>query len=147
MITHKKGNLLKDDADVICNAVNCVGVMGSGIAADFKNAYPEMFKAYVQACDAGQIAVGKNYYWPIPNSERSIANVVTKIDWRDPSELEWVEKSIMDLAMFMTQAKLVSVAVCPFGCGLGGLKQAHVLPLIEVYLKGFDVRAYNFEVG
>ncbi len=123
MIEYKTGDILNEDTEAIINTVNCVGVMGRGIALQFKNIYPENFKAYAAACKQGEIQPGKMFVFPTGKmtTPRLIINFPTKRHWRGQSRLEDVELGLRDLVKIITQYKIRSVAVPPLGCGLGGL--------------------------
>lgn len=136
MIEYKKGNIFEDDSEAIINTVNLVGVMGKGIALQFKKAYPENFKAYVQACKTKQIDIGKNFTF-ISNDllhKKIIINFPTKKDWRHPSKYEYLEKGLDDLIEVIQKNEVKSIAIPPLGSGNGGLMWQEVKKLIELKL-------------
>lgn len=142
MVRSVTGDILQDDADMLVNPVNCVGVMGAGLALAFKNKFPENFRSYRNARNAKRLTPGG--IWP-NYGEPIIGNFATKGDWRDSSKLEWVEKGLRSLASFVETHRLKSVAIPAIGCGLGGLSWCDVLPLIEMAFSGLsdvDVRVY-----
>ncbi len=135
-IVYKTGDLFKDDAVCKVCTVNCVGVMGKGIALEYKKRYPEMFLAYQKACREGGYAPGKPIF--IRNASTRgelICNLPTKQHWMNPSKLEWVEDGLRHLANMSTALKLTSVAMTIPGTGNGGLSQKDVIPLMEKYLQ------------
>jgi O-acetyl-ADP-ribose deacetylase (regulator of RNase III) len=135
MIIEKEGNLLKSGCQVLVNPVNCVGVMGKGLALQFKQAYPEMFTDYQRACTHGELFCGLNlHFWKATEAGPLIVNFPTKTHWRDSSRLEWIDKGLQNLGGTAAIWKWTSMAVPPLGCGLGGLKWEDVYPLIQKYL-------------
>ena len=132
MITYTKGDILKSPVQVITNTVNCVGVMGAGLALQFKNAYPEMFENYKARCERGEVKAGTPYLWSEGNKQ--ILNFPTKRHFKDPSRLEDIEAGLRYLAENHERMDILSLALPPLGCGLGGLQWAKVSELIERYL-------------
>lgn len=133
MIRESRGNLLKANADAIVNAVNCVGVMGKGIALQFKQAYPHNYRAYKDACDIGQVRIGHMFVYDTrcPGPRRYIVNFPTKEHWRSQSSLEGVAQGLFDLVGVVKQRGIKSIAIPALGCGNGGLEWTDVKPLIE----------------
>ena len=120
---------------VIVNPVNCVGVMGGGLALQFKQRYPEMFELYRSVCRNRAIKPGGLHIYLCEKESRYIVNFPTKDDWRNPSKLEYVEEGLKALANYPFSSSIAnSIAVPALGCGLGGLKLKDVQPLIEKYL-------------
>ncbi len=134
------GNLLQAKADALVNTVNCVGVMGKGIALAFKKDFPENFRLYESACKANEVKPGRMYVTQNPDmfGSRWIVNFPTKLDWRHPSKIEWIESGLADLVSFIKGNKVRSIAVPALGCSNGGLSWTQVRPLIE---KAFDDEA------
>lgn len=132
MIRLKTGNLLTEKTEALVNTVNCVGVMGKGIALQFKKAYPENFKAYKKLCDAAQLHPGQMFVYDsgILLAPRYIINFPTKRHWRSPSKLEDIEIGLTAFIEEITQRSIKSVAIPPLGCGNGGLDWNVVKPLI-----------------
>jgi len=100
MIIFTHGNLLDAEVEALVNTVNTVGVMGKGIALMFKEAFPENFKLYKQACDRGDIRIGHVFATErrdVMGGPRWIINFPTKQHWRSPSKLEWIEEGLADL--------------------------------------------------
>lgn len=119
-------NIFESDCDAIVNTVNCVGVMGGGLAKAFRTRYPDMNLAYQHACARGEVKVGKMWQWwqePWNGAPcgQWIINFPTKDDWRNPSELEWIYLGLADLRRVIADLHLRSIAIPPLGCGLGGL--------------------------
>ena len=133
-VTLTRGDLLKqDDIDAIVNTVNCVGVMGKGIALQFLNKWPENFHAYAVACKAKQVRPGRMFVFDSgalvkPNF---IINFPTKDHWRGMSRIEFIRDGLVDLVAQIRRLGIRSIAIPPLGCGNGGLAWAEVKPLIE----------------
>lgn len=132
MIREEHGNLLRADADALVNTVNTVGVMGKGIALQFRRAYPDMFEAYTKAAEAGDIRIGKVFVWSTGamTGPRFILNFPTKRHWRSSSRLPDIAAGLDDLIEVIHRHDIRSVAIPPLGCGNGGLDWADVAPLI-----------------
>lgn len=142
-----RGNLLEADVDALVNTVNTVGVMGKGIALQFKNAFPANFKAYEQACKHDAVALGAMFVFDNGQltKPRWIVNFPTKGHWRSRSRLEDVKAGLEDLRSVVTELGIASIAIPPLGCGNGGLDWAIVRPLIEDTLQGLaQVEVYLF---
>lgn len=132
-IVYTRGDLLlNDSADALVNTVNCVGVMGKGIALDFKKKYPGNFTEYRQACQMRQIIPGRMFIHSTGLTQpRYIINFPTKDYWRNPSRIDYVKNGLVDLINQIKQLGITSVAIPPLGCANGGLKWMDVKPLIE----------------
>ena len=137
MIELKKGNLLEADADALVNTVNCVGVMGKGIALQFKQAFPENFRSYQKACKRQEVAPGTMLVVSVSTTigPKFIINFPTKRHWKQPSYLEDIEKGLPDLSEKIKEFGITSIAVPPLGCGNGGLNWSEVEPLIRQHLE------------
>ncbi|MCG3127352.1 MAG: hypothetical protein CHACPFDD_02211 [Phycisphaerae bacterium] len=133
MIELRQGDILKAKADALVNTVNCVGVMGRGIALQFSKAFPEVFKAYEAACKRGEVQLGKVLSYDLNRFEQPhyVINVPTKQHWRGKSRMEYVEAGLAALVEEVRRLGVKSVAVPPLGCGLGGLDWSEVRPRIE----------------
>jgi O-acetyl-ADP-ribose deacetylase (regulator of RNase III) len=147
MITLERGNLLDADVDALVNTVNTVGVMGKGLALQFKRAYPAMFRAYSRAAQSGELEVGRMQVWETGELQgpRYIINFPTKRHWRQGSRLVDIEQGLADLVRVVRALGIRSVAVPPLGCGNGGLDWAQVEPLITnalTSLADVDVRLF-----
>lgn len=140
MIRDAHGNLLEAEADALVNTVNTVGVMGKGIALQFKRAFPENYKAYKRACDRGVVELGKMFVWDggalADDGPRYIINFPTKKHWRSKSRLADIETGLDDLTRQVEALSIARIAVPPLGCGHGGLRWEQVRPLIERAFEG-----------
>ncbi len=134
MIREQHGDLLKSQADALVNTVNTVGVMGKGVALQFKRAFPANFKAYKRACDDGRVALGHMFVWyagELAGSQpRYVINFPTKRHWKGKSRLQDIDAGLVDLVQVVEELGIRSVAVPPLGCGHGGLAWHDVRPLI-----------------
>lgn len=133
MIVESHGNLLQADVDALVNTVNTVGVMGKGIALQFRKAYPEMFRAYAAAAKRGELSLGKMHVWEtqLAIGPKFIVNFPTKGHWKSPSRLDDVVAGLDDLVRLIERLDIRSVAVPPLGCGNGGLDWSVVEPAIR----------------
>lgn len=148
MIEYKAGDILKEDAEALVNTVNCVGIMGRGIALQFKKAFPENFKAYEKACKEEEVQPGRMFVYETGNfiNPRYIINFPTKRHWRGKSRIEDVESGLDALVDVVRQKKIRSIAIPPLGSGLGGLNWSDVKPRIESTMNALtDVRITIFE--
>ncbi|MBW4481381.1 MAG: macro domain-containing protein [Tildeniella torsiva UHER 1998/13D] len=148
MIEYKQGDILRDDAEALVNTVNCVGVMGRGIALQFKKAFPTNFKAYAAACENAEVQPGRMFVFKTGQitNPRYIINFPTKRHWRGASRLEDIDSGLKALAETIRQYNIQSIAVPPLGSGLGGLDWAAVKPRIEAVLQPLtDVRVVVYE--
>lgn len=129
-----QGDLLQQsDVDVIINTVNCVGVMGKGIALQFKKKWPANFKAYAAACKAGEVQPGKMFIYDAGAlaTPKYVINFPTKDHWRGKSRIEFIRDGLADLIKQIQVLRIRSIAMPPLGCGNGGLDWQDVKPLIE----------------
>ncbi len=149
MLQLARGNLLEAPVEALVNSVNTVGVMGKGIALQFKRAFPANFTAYERACKAGEVEIGRVFVFETGELQpRWILNVPTKRDWRNPSRLDDVRRGIDALVAIIRRLGIRSVAVPPLGCGAGGLSWDVVRPLLEVALRELsDVEVMLFAPG
>ncbi len=148
MIEYKTGNILTEDAEAITNTVNCVGVMGRGIALQFKKAFPENFKAYAVACKRDEVQPGRMFIHDMEGltNPRYIINFPTKRHWRGKSRITDIEAGLVDLAAQIRERGIHSIAIPPLGSGLGGLEWPEVKQRIEqVFADMDDVRIIVFE--
>lgn len=148
MITLTRGNLLEADTEALVNTVNTVGVMGKGIALQFKRAFPENYEAYRRACEQEQVQLGEMFVFETGRLDppRYIINFPTKGHWRSKSKLDDIEAGLASLAAVIREREIHSIAVPPLGCGNGGLDWEDVRPRIEAALdglEGVDVRLYE----
>jgi O-acetyl-ADP-ribose deacetylase (regulator of RNase III) len=148
MIDYKHGDILTEDAEALVNTVNCVGIMGRGIALQFKNAFPENFKAYAAACQREDVQPGRMFVYETGQltNPRYIINFPTKRHWRGKSRMEDSDSGLRALAQVIRDRHIHSIAIPPLGSGLGGLDWAQVRPRMEKALRGFDdLRIIIFE--
>jgi len=141
MLRVVKGNLLESKAEALVNTVNTVGVMGKGIALQFRQAYPEMYKTYEKACKANELELGKVNVFDLgglTGGARWIVNFPTKKHWRSKSKLEDVQTGLDDLIKTIKRVGIKSIAIPPLGCGYGGLKWDDVFPLIKSAFEGLE---------
>lgn len=133
MITLTRGNLLAADAEALVSTVNCEGVMGKGIALQFKKAFPENFLAYQRACRAGEVRPGRMFVYRTGSivNPKFIVNFPTKRRWREKSRIEDIDAGLADLVRIVQELNVSSIAVPPLGSGLGGLQWRDVKPKIE----------------
>ena len=148
MIHLTRGDILKHDADALVNTVNCMGVMGRGIALQFRNAFVDNYDAYRKAARARQIQPGRMFVFERSAIDRPrwIINFPTKRHWKQKSLVEDVESGLIDLVRFIREKGIQSIAIPPLGCGLGGLDWAVIRPLIEKSLATVpQVETFLFE--
>ncbi len=150
MLEFKTGDILAEDADALVNTVNCVGVMGRGIALQFKNAFPENFKAYADACKRHEVEPGRMFVFQTGQltNPRYIINFPTKRHWRGKSRMEDIDAGLKALREVIRENGIHSIAIPPLGSGLGGLNWGNVRSRIEEALRDFeDLRIVVFEPG
>ena len=147
MIDYKVGDIFVEDAEALVNSVNCVGVMGRGIALQFKNTYPDNFKAYAEACKRQEVLPGRMFVFETNElgNPRYIINFPTKQHWRAKSRMEDIETGLEALVSEIRARSIRSVAIPPLGSKLGGLNWGDVRPKIYAALaKLADVRVIVF---
>lgn len=141
MVRIVTGNLLGAKVEALVNTVNTVGVMGKGIALQFRRAFDDNYKAYTQAAKNGQIKIGQMFvydYGALAEPPRYIINFPTKEHWRSSSSLEFIEAGLQDLVRVIREYQIRSIAVPALGCSNGGLEWGEVRPLIERALGGLE---------
>ena len=132
MIKYVTGDLLAADSEALVNTVNCVGVMGRGVALAFKRRFPDNFNAYKAACDCGELKPGRLFVFETAElMPRLIINFPTKQHWRARSRLADIEAGLSSLVAEVELLQIHSIALPPLGCGLGGLKWSDVKPCIH----------------
>lgn len=136
--------------DALVNTVNCVGIMGKGIALQFKNKWPENFKSYEKACKNNQVQIGKMFVFhasSMLDKPNYIINFPTKKHWRNKSELSYIVDGLDDLVKVIKELQIKSVAIPALGCGLGGLDWNIVFPIIKEKLTPLlsDVEIHVFQ--
>ena len=138
MIKVLTGNLFDSKAQTLVNTVNCVGVMGKGIALEFKKRFPEMFKDYVSRCESGQVKLGQPYVYK-PLIPPWVLNFPTKDHWRSMAKLNDIVHGLEYLLQHYKEWEIESLAVPPLGCGQGQLEWRIVGPTLYRYLKRMDI--------
>jgi O-acetyl-ADP-ribose deacetylase (regulator of RNase III) len=140
MIELTTGDILRADAEALVNTVNCVGIMGRGVALQFKNDFPENFKAYKAACARDEVQPGKMFVFETGrlSNPKFIINFPTKRHWRGKSRMEDIDSGLEALVEEIRNRGIRSIAIPPLGSGLGGLDWSEVRPRIEAALGGID---------
>lgn len=148
MIEFKTGDILRADVEALVNTVNCVGIMGRGIALQFKNDFPENFKAYEAACEREEVQPGKMFVFETRTltNPKFIINFPTKRHWKGKSRMEDIDSGLKALVDEIRTRSIRSIAIPPLGSGLGGLNWADVRPRIVEALRGLnDLQVIVFE--
>lgn len=140
------GNLFESDAQTLVNTVNCVGVMGKGIALEFKKRYPDMFKDYVNRCNRGEVKLGRPYLYRSLVSQW-VLNFPTKDHWRGVTKLQDVVEGLEFLLTHYKEWGITSIAVPPLGCGNGQLEWRVVGPTLYRYLRQMDIPVELYAPG
>jgi len=140
MMKFLQGNLLDAPVEALVNTVNTVGVMGKGIALMFKEAFPENFRVYEDACEHKEVKIGRMFVTENRtfSGPRWIINFPTKKHWRQPSKLEWITEGLGDLRKVIQENAIRSIALPPLGAGNGGLDWSEVRPEVERALGGLE---------
>lgn len=146
-IKYVTGDVLRHDAEALVNTVNCVGVMGRGVALQFKKAFPDNFRAYKVACDRGEVVPGRMFVTEREalDAPRYIVNFPTKRHWRGRSRLEDIEAGLEDLVRTIRARGITSIALPPLGAGLGGLPWPAVRERIDAALGPLNIDVTIFE--
>ncbi len=154
MIEYQTGDVLKADVQALVNTVNCVGVMGKGIALQFKQKFPENFREYKKVCDRGDLEPGRLFVFDRgelfeeKQEPQYVINFPTKTHWRKPSRLEYIEQGMDALVEEVQQRDIESIAIPPLGCGNGGLDWEDVGAIIERHMEALpDVRVVLYPPG
>ena len=145
MVKIISGNIFNSEADAIVNTVNCVGVMGKGLALNFKQRYPEMYKAYRRICNQHQLRPGM--ILPYTKSEKLILNFAVKDHWRNPSSFEWVAESLIRFVNNYERLGIKSAAFPWLGAGNGKLSKKRVREIMMRYLEPLpiSIEIYDFD--
>jgi len=142
MLTYLRGDIFKSPAQVLVNTVNTVGVMGKGVALEFKKQYPDMFKAYERACNGKQFDIGNLMLWKSP--VKWVLLFPTKKHWRNPSKIEYIEAGLQKFVKTYQEKGITSIAFPRLGCGNGGLDWSDIQPLMEQYLKKLPISVFIY---
>lgn len=148
MIVFQTGNILTSDAEALVNTVNCVGIMGRGVALQFKNAFPKNFEAYAAACKRNDVQPGRMFVFETGTitNPKVIVNFPTKRHWKGKSRIEDIEVGLKALVDEVLNRGIRSIAIPPLGAGLGGLPWLEVRRRIEEALHDLkDLHATVFE--
>ena len=138
MIRLVKGDLFQSTMQVLTNPVNCVGVMGAGLAKQFRARFPVMYNDYIGRCSRKVVRLGKPYLWRQPDGY-GVLNFPTKQHWRDLSRKEDIVAGLVHLTQHCKEWSIESLAVPPLGCGLGGLPWADIGPVLMQHLEALDI--------
>lgn len=133
MIKFTVGDIFQSTAECIVNTVNCEGVMGKGLALEFKKRYPENYISYVTACKLGRLKIGKLHFFK--EKGKLIVNFPTKDKWRNNSKMEYIQKGLVELVNLILAENIKSIAIPPLGCGNGNLDWREVKSVILEYLE------------
>ena len=136
-----KGNIFTTKHRYIVNTINCVGVMGAGIALECRLRYPEMFKAYVDLCAKGQIDIG--LLWIFKAQDRNILNFPTKKHWKNPSKIDYLHAGLEKFLLTYQSKNIESIAFPLLGADKGGIPQEASLEIMLSYLNQADI---NIEI-
>ena len=143
MITYVTGDLFLSPAQVLVNTVNTVGVMGKGVAYEFKRIFPEMFEQYRELCEAGKLQIGDLWLYKSPN--KWVLNFPTKKHWRAPSQPAYIEAGLKRFTRIYSTWGIHSIAFPPLGCGNGELDfETQVAPLMEQYLSKLPIHVFIY---
>ena len=148
MIKYITGNILESNAQALINTVNTEGIMGKGIALQFKKSFPNNFKAYAEACKKELIGIGNLFVTRESNlasGEKIIINFPTKKSWRKPSEYSFIEQGLNDLICIIDTEQIKSIAIPALGAGNGGLDWEKVKKMIEQKLSHLEIDIYVYE--
>lgn len=146
-IMFKQGDIFDSNAQVITNTINTVGVMGAGLAKQFKERFPDMFADYQKRCRRREVRVGRPYLWKPPNREgKWVLNFPTKQHWKSNSRLKWIEEGLCYLLEHYEEWGIKSLAMPALGCDLGGLNwEKQVKPLMVRYLSQMKIPVEIYE--
>ena len=146
MVKIERGKTIFDsNAQTLVNTINCVGVMGKGLALEFKNRYPAMFDKYKSFCDKGVFKPGVLWIYKAEDGTW-VLNFPTKVDWKNPSKIEYIEEGLKKFVEIWQEKSIKSIAFPLLGCTNGGLNPDDIIPIMEKYLNqcdGLDVTIYD----
>ena len=139
MILNMRGDIFQSSAEALVNPVNTVGVMGAGLALEFKKQFPNNFILYQKACAKGLVKTGEMFITKFDNYPY-IVNFPTKQHWKNPSKAEWIEEGCVDLLKQLETLEIAHVALPMLGCGLGGLQKEQVKSILDHHFTNTVVR-------
>jgi O-acetyl-ADP-ribose deacetylase (regulator of RNase III) len=148
MIHYQTGNVLESSAEALVNTVNTVGIMGKGIALQFKKEFPFNTRKYEEACKNGLIDIGRLLVVrdaSLATGDKVIINFPTKKDWRKPSEYSFIESGLKDLVRIIREENIQSIAIPPLGAGNGGLDWQRVKEILEKHLSSLSIEVFIYE--
>lgn len=149
MIHFVKGNIFDSEAQALVNPVNTDGVMGKGLALQFKNRFPRNYEAYKKACWEERIRIGRHLVvsenMSLDKPPKLIINFATKTTWRSPSQYEYISDGLSELVRLMDLGEVSSIAMPALGVGNGGLKWLAVKELMVHYLKDVDAEIFIYD--
>jgi len=141
-----KGNIFTSNYQTLVNTVNCVGVMGAGIALEFKFRYPQMYDRYYELCQQNMIKIGLLWLYKTSN-ERIVLNFPTKQDWRYPSKIEYLEKGLEKFLETYNEKGITSIAFPVLGASNGGIEEVVALNIMDRYLSkaNIPIEIYKYD--
>jgi O-acetyl-ADP-ribose deacetylase (regulator of RNase III) len=140
MLIYRRTSIFESPAQTLVNTVNCVGVMGKGLAEAFKAREPDMFKSYKRICDQKALVPGKLWLWR--GQQSWVLNFPTKLHWRNPSKLEWIEQGLTKFVAAYADQGISEISFPQLGCGNGGLEWSEVRPMMEHYLSQVEIPVF-----
>lgn len=140
-----KGNIFTSKHQTLVNTVNCIGIMGAGIALEFKYRYPEMFEKYAKYCEDKLIQIGKLWVYEVPDLNQKVLNFPTKQHWKYPSKYEYLEKGLSKFVETYKGKGITSIAFPMLGALNGGLDPDRVIDLMQQYLSSCDIPIEVYE--
>lgn len=140
MLIYRRTSLLESSAQTLVNTVNCIGVMGKGLAHAFKEREPQMFAAYKRICDQQLLEPGKLWLWR--GTTNWTLNFPTKLHWRNPSKLEWIEAGLEKFVSAYESQGITEISFPKLGCGNGNLEWEDIRPVMERYLGQLPIKVY-----
>lgn len=140
MYRYHRTSIFTSNAQTVVNTVNTVGIMGKGLAAEFKKRYPDMYERYRELCKKGEFKIGQLWLWKA--TDQWILNFPTKQHWRQPSKISYVEAGLQKFVETYQARGITEISFPRLGCGNGGLDWKDVKPLMEHYLKRLPINVY-----
>jgi len=144
MINYIRGDIFSSACQTLVNPVNCVGVMGAGLALQFKEKYPDMFNLYKEYCNEGYLTPGKLWLWQGP--DHWILNFPTKNDWKEKSSYDYIQQGLIKFSETYREKGITSIAFPMLGTGCGRLVKDDVKLLLAKYLSNCDIPIEVYEL-